>query len=180
MSRLNLIIDLEATCWEKDPEQREKSEVIEIGALLFDPAERRVLEEFQTFVRPTRHPVLSEFCTKLTTIRQSQVDAAPGFPQALERLLSTLVRDRSVLLASWGDYDREQLRKECKRHSIRWPFGKKHLNLKDTFAKWKGRRPCGLAEAMAVLGMTFEGTPHRGIDDVRQIARVYSQMLKRA
>ncbi len=179
MSRLLLITDVESTCWKDDPLQREKSEVIEWGSILYDPETRRSVGEFQSFIRPVRQPQLSEFCTALTTIRQSQVDEAPLFAEVLERLRTQLIGDRSVTFASWGEYDREQLQLDCKRHGVRWPFGKKHVNIKQEFADWKRCRPCGLGQAIAMLGMTFQGTPHRGIDDARQVARVYSLLVSR-
>ena len=44
---------------------------------------------------------------------------------------------------------------------------------KTTVARALGRRKrFGLAEAVRRLGMEFEGSHHRGIDDARNIARV--------
>lgn len=34
------------------------------------------------------------------------------------------------------------------------------------------RAPKGVAKVLARLGMEFEGTPHRGIDDMRNIIRI--------
>ncbi len=180
MSRLLLITDIESTCWKDDPRQREESEVIEWGSVLYDPDTRCSIGEFQSFIRPVRHSQLSEFCTRLTTIRQSQVDEAPVFSEVLERLETQFLGDRPVTFASWGKYDREQLQLDCKRNGVRWPFGTKHLNIKQEFAAWKRCRPCGIGQAIASLGMVFQGTPHRGIDDARQVARVYSLLLSRS
>ena len=33
----------------------------------------------------------------------------------------------------------------------------------------------GVGGALRYLGLEFEGTPHRGIDDARNIARIYSE-----
>jgi inhibitor of KinA sporulation pathway (predicted exonuclease) len=176
MPRNWLIVDCEATCWENDPDQRAKSEIIEIGCVLFAPDRRQVLETFQSFVRPVAHPLLSDFCTALTTIRQRDVDAAPAFAQAAESLRARLLEGRPTVFASWGDYDRLALLAECKRHRVRWPFGKKSVNVKQLFADWKRCRPCGLGQALTMMGMTFDGTPHRGIDDARQIARICARL----
>ena len=77
-----LVVDLEATCDERGRLPREEMETIEIGAVLIDGAllmKSGALEsrgEFQCFIRPIRHPVLSEFCRQLTSIRQEDVDQA--------------------------------------------------------------------------------------------------------
>jgi hypothetical protein len=75
-----LVIDLEATCDAERPMPRNETEIIEIGALLCDGQTLCPEAEFQTFVRPVRHPRLTPFCVELTTIRQSDVDGAPTFP----------------------------------------------------------------------------------------------------
>jgi len=76
-----IIFDLEATCWERPI--RHRQEIIEIGAIKINEA-YQITEEFQIFVKPSRHPILSEFCKELTSIRQEDVDAAPPFPMALD------------------------------------------------------------------------------------------------
>lgn len=177
MARDLLIVDLEATCWENDPERALESEIIEIGAVLYDPDTKTSKDELQTFVRPVRHPTLSAFCTSLTTIRQRDVDRAPGFAEALDLLQQRFFQSGRVLLASWGDYDRLQLQQDCRLHGLKYPFGKKHLNVKARFAEKLRCRPCSLGQALVMLHMEFEGTPHRGIDDARNIARVAGKVL---
>ncbi|MEL6846224.1 MAG: exonuclease domain-containing protein, partial [Bacteroidota bacterium] len=65
-SNMNYIIfDLEATCW-RDRGSGYQSEIIEIGALSINQAQQ-IQSEFSQFVRPQIHPLLSPFCTELTT-----------------------------------------------------------------------------------------------------------------
>ncbi|MCY4501696.1 MAG: exonuclease domain-containing protein, partial [Alphaproteobacteria bacterium] len=80
-----LVVDLEATCSDDDSVPKHEMEIIEIGAVLVEPAGLQPVGEFQSFVRPGLHPRLTGFCTGLTTIRQSDVDAAPRFPEVLKR-----------------------------------------------------------------------------------------------
>src|SRR5688500_7338416 len=82
-----LVIDVEATCSRcRVVVPIEEMEIIELGAVLLD-AVHGVIGEFETFVRPVRHPRLTPFCTELTGITQDDVDRAPGFPQALAAFL---------------------------------------------------------------------------------------------
>lgn len=61
-------------------------EIIEVGAVTVDAANLQVVDEFQSFVRPTRHPRLTEFCTGLTSIAQQDVDNAPVFQFVIARI----------------------------------------------------------------------------------------------
>lgn len=44
------------------------------------------IDQFHSYVRPNLHPTLTPFCTELTGIQQSQVDAAPPFHQVLKSM----------------------------------------------------------------------------------------------
>lgn len=171
--RVLLIVDLEATCWERSTHRAEDMETIEIGALIVDPrAPQTPAREFERLVRPTLRPQLSAFCTQLTGIRQDEVDAAAGFGEVFARFLEWVGDPERVLFASWGRYDRRQLQTDCARQGIEYPFGEQHLNLKHWCAARLGARPGGLAQAVARCGFTFAGRHHRGLDDARNIWRV--------
>lgn len=66
--RFYLVIDLEATTSDDGSLPPEQMETIEIGAVLVDAQTLAVVDEYQSFVRPVRHPRLLPFCTKLTSI----------------------------------------------------------------------------------------------------------------
>jgi inhibitor of KinA sporulation pathway (predicted exonuclease) len=168
-----LVIDLEATCSEDRAIPPDRMETIEIGAVLVRASTFVVEDEFQSFVRPVRHPVLLPFCTKLTGITQAMVDGAPGFPEAFAALRKHLVSGRAGLMwGSWGRYDERQLKQDCALHRV--PFHMPpHVNLKTTFAETQGvRKKQGMAQALALCGLKLEGAHHRGIDDARNIARM--------
>jgi inhibitor of KinA sporulation pathway (predicted exonuclease) len=170
-----IIVDLEATCWEHDPPA--PHETIEIGAVCFEVG-RGVQSEFQTFVRPFLQPILSPFCTQLTTIRQADVEAAPAFPEAFAAFCRWADTFAPFTLSAWGNYDRGQLQEDCLRQGVAYPFTN-YLNLKQAFARIRDIRPCGMKAALRLSGLTLDGTHHRGIDDVRNIARLVEVMLAR-
>jgi 3'-5' exoribonuclease 1 len=176
----HLVIDLEATCDDGGRIPREQTEIIEIGAVLVELDTLRVVEAFQTFVRPVIYPQLTAFCTKLTSIVQSDVDGAPGFVAAIAAL-SAFIAGRDVLFGSWGDYDRAQLALEALRHGLALPLGVHHFNIKQAFnERIGGHKRRGVGQALSYLGLHFEGTAHRGIDDARNIARLLPYALGRA
>jgi inhibitor of KinA sporulation pathway (predicted exonuclease) len=172
-----LVVDLEATCCDDGSIPREEMEIIEIGAVLVEAATLQPVREMQAFVRPIRHPRLTEFCTRLTTITQAEVDAAPRFPSAMARLRDFL-RGTDALFCSWGAYDRNQLQRDARRHGVPLPLGRDHLNLKAAFSRRLGEpREYGTGQALRRVGLSFQGTHHRAIDDARNIARLLPYAL---
>lgn len=177
--RRYLVVDLEATCDDQGSVPREEMEIIEIGAVLLDPASWRIEEEFNAFVRPVRNPRLTPFCTQLTSITQADVDRAPGFAEVIGQLQDWLRPFRLTAWGSWGNYDRRQIRQDAGFHGIGFPIEAAHFNLKDRFTRrlQLPRRP-GLGKALDIAGLTFEGTHHRAIDDARNIARLMPMMYR--
>src|SRR5262249_6220392 len=111
-----VVVDVEATCWKKGVFSRKK-ETIELGAVrLVRGCDQSKWPEFQTFVRPLRLPRLSSFCRELTGITQENVDAAPGFPDALRMFLEWAQPLECVVLAAWSPYDRWQLDLDLEAH----------------------------------------------------------------
>lgn len=172
-----LVVDLEATCDDLGAVPRHETEIIEIGAVLVEGRRLRPIAELMMFVRPILHPDLTPFCKQLTTIAQADVDAAPTFPIAAARLAAF---GRGALFCSWGNYDRNQLAADARRHGIEPPLGPAHCNLKEAFARARGsRRGLGTYSAMRSIGIEPSGTHHRGIDDARNIARMLPFVLGR-
>lgn len=168
-----LVIDFEATCCDKGTVPREHMEIIEIGAVMVEAASLQTVDEFQSFVRPVRHPRLTTFCTGLTSIHQQDVDDAPVFKDVIASFKSWLYQYSGFIFCSWGDYDLKQLRQDCDFHKVPYPISAPHLNVKRLMADRQqlSRKP-GLGEAVRLAGLEFSGTHHRGIDDARNIARL--------
>jgi 3'-5' exoribonuclease 1 len=171
-----IIVDLEATCW-RDMQDRERMEIIEIGAVRLPSGPGPAGDEFQRFVRPVQEPVLSDFCRELTSITQPDVDAAATFPSVFGELVEW-IGPLPFTLCSWGAYDLNQFRLDCRRHAIELPATfERHINLKAEFARKFKVRPPGMSAALKIAGMGLEGTHHRGIDDARNIARLARLVL---
>ena len=168
-----LVIDLEATCCNDGQFAREEMEIIEIGAVIADGKTLEPIDEFQTFVRPVRHPSLTTFCCELTGIEQKDVESAVGFVEAISQLTAWMEQYPNAVFCSWGEYDRRQFERDCTFHNVDWPFGNRHVNLKKRYSERFGlKRGQGLGEALKKHNLKFEGRPHRGIDDARNIVRM--------
>ena len=173
-----LIVDLEATCADDNSIPRQKMEMIEIGAVMLNSKTLDVESEYQIFIKPILHPVLTEFCKSLTSISQENVDTAPLFPDALKDFQSWFRPFGSYLFCSWGEYDKNQFKQDCKLHSVDYPFLEGHLNIKKAFSvAIDSKHKFGMDGALKKLGLQLEGVHHRGIHDARNIARIVRAIL---
>lgn len=171
-----VVVDLEATCWE-DGQTPDRMEIIEIGAVSLPAASQAGEAEFQSFVRPVSEPLLSKFCRKLTSIDQASIDTADTFPIVFKRFLEW-AGEEPFVLCSWGAYDLEQFRTDCRRHGMVFPSHlAKHINLKAAYSRLFSIKRCGMAAALKQQKLPLTGTHHRGIDDARNIARLANIIL---
>lgn len=174
-----LVVDLEATCCDRDSIARSHMEVIEIGAVMVHPESLTIIDEFQSFIKPIRHPILTDFCKSLTSISQTQVDRAPTYPEAIALLKKWLSPYSNGVFGSWGDFDRKQFQQDSNFHKLPFPIAYPHVNLKQLFSDNQGlEKRHGMAQALQLVGLPLEGTHHRGIDDARNIAKLLPYMLE--
>ena len=173
-----IIFDLEATCWEQS--KTSPNEIIEIGAVLINE-QQQIESEFQQFVQPTKHPQLSAFCRQLTSISQDEVDRAPLFPEAVEQFKDWFGYGKEdYCLCSWGKYDRRQLTEDCVLHGLESEWVKRHISLKHQYSKIRRlRKPLEMKGALDMEGLDLEGTHHRGIDDARNIAKIFLKCFEK-
>lgn len=171
-----VMVDLEATCW-RERSDRTQMEIIEIGAVVLDASAEPTGAEFSRFVRPIASPMLSDFCTELTSICQEDVDQADYFWTVFPEFVEWIDSEPFVL-CSWGAYDLNQFRQDCQRHKMTFPETfEQHINLKKEFARWQNIRPCGMSKALELMRLPLTGQHHRAIDDVRNIAKLAQLVL---
>lgn len=167
-----IVFDLEATCWEGADVRQ--SEIIEIGALKINE-QKQIVSEFARFIKPLRHPVLSDFCKNLTSIRQMDVDGAEYFNMVAEEFKRwTGYGETEYILCSWGFYDKKQFESDCQLYGINTEWVTPHVNLKQQHGSIrKLQRAIGMKSALQLEGISLDGTHHRGIDDARNIAKIF-------
>jgi len=174
-----IIFDLEATCWEEKNDR--VNEIIEIGAVRLS-SNLEVVDTFSEFVKPTINPELTEFCKTLTSIKQENIRGAKMFNEAIgdfERWIFSF--DGDVELVSWGYYDKNQIIQESslKNYSgdIINLLEEKHMSLKHEFAKMRKERTCGMKKALNKLNLPLDGAHHRGIDDAKNIVKIFKKVF---
>ncbi|MCB0660594.1 MAG: exonuclease domain-containing protein [Saprospiraceae bacterium] len=168
-----IIFDLEASCWLGRP-PKGQNEIIEIGAVKVDQFQQ-VVSVFNKFVKPTVNPILSEFCKKLTSISQEDVDRSKTFPLVIEDFMDWAdIEHEDYLLISWGKYDKAQLMLDCTLHHIDTEWLDKHINLKSAYRHLrKLKDEPGLKKAVKMEGFEFSGIHHRAISDAENLAKIF-------
>ncbi|NXG56435.1 ERI2 exoribonuclease, partial [Hemiprocne comata] len=165
---------------------------VEFPAVLLNTSTGEIEAEFHTYVQPHEHPILSEFCTKLTGITQNQVDEGIPLNICLSQFLKwiqKIQKEKKVIFSSdtqshstseakpctfvtWTDWDLGVcLHYECKRKQLRKPdILNSWIDLKATYRAFYNRKPKGLSGALQDLGIAFAGREHCGLDDSRNTA----------
>jgi inhibitor of KinA sporulation pathway (predicted exonuclease) len=173
-----IIFDLEATCWLGRP-PKGMNEIIEIGAIKVNDYGEAV-SRFTRFIKPSINPVLSDFCKKLTSISQDDVDRSKLFPNVVEEFMDWIgVDEESYYLISWGKYDKQQLMQDCGLHRLDVEWLKMHYNLKPAYREIKNLKDePGLKKAVKLEGFEFTGVHHRAISDAENLAKIFIKYFK--
>jgi inhibitor of KinA sporulation pathway (predicted exonuclease) len=170
-----IVLDVEATCWRNNLWTKKK-ETIELGAVRWTRKRTKKRREFQTFVRPVRIPKLSTFCIELTGIKQSDVDPAPTFPEALHAFLEWAQPLDEMLLATWSRYDLWQLDLDLEFHHLP-KLDLPHVDIKKLATKIVGGK--SFAATAKALGLEVGEDRHRAIADARLTAEILDRLLER-
>ncbi|MGY3301811.1 3'-5' exoribonuclease 1 [Pseudomonas sp. PvR086] len=179
-------VDLEATCDDVGANESSRSlvvvpdqmETIEIGLVVIDLETLEVVDEFQRFVRPQINPVLTDFCKQLTSIQQADVDGASTYAEVGQELEAFIARYKDAAWASWGDYDARQLERDAGFAACPSLLsGLQHYNVRKWHKGLYDDQPKSLKLTVESLGLVWQGTYHRGIDDARNVASIVKEML---
>jgi len=125
MTLFPLVLDFEATT-EVIPR-----ELTEIGAVMLSPDTFAPVREFQSYIRPTLHPQLSDHCKRVTGFTQATVNAATPFTDVWNRFLEWMEDEplSGVVLCGWGPFEWWWLRDECALRSLRAPPFTRYVDL---------------------------------------------------
>ncbi|ROL47527.1 3'-5' exoribonuclease 1 [Anabarilius grahami] len=152
------VVDFEATCEENNPPDY-LHEIIEFPMVLIDTH----------------------------TLEIKMVDDAKPFNQVLKQAVSWLQkkelgRKYKYTFLTDGSWDMGKfLNTQCKLSRIKYPqFARKWINIRKSYGNFYkvARAQTKLICMLENLGMEYDGRPHCGLDDSRNIARIAIHMLK--
>ncbi|PNJ14696.1 ERI1 exoribonuclease 2 isoform X3 [Pongo pygmaeus] len=194
-----IVIDFESTCW-NDGKHHHSQEIIEFPAVLLNTSTGQIESEFQAYVQPQEHPILSEFCMELTGIKQAQVDEGVPLKICLSQFckwIHKIQQQKNIIFATgvsepstsevklcafvtWSDWDLGVcLEYECKRKQLLKPvFLNSWIDLRATYKLFYRRKPKGLSGALQEVGIEFSGREHSGLDDSRNTSLLAWKMIR--
>ncbi|XP_065802931.1 3'-5' exoribonuclease 1 isoform X4 [Muntiacus reevesi] len=152
------IIDFEATCEEGNPPEF-IHEIIEFPVVLLNTH----------------------------TLEIEQVDRADTFPQVLKKVidwmkLKELGTKYKYSILTDGSWDMSKfLNIQCQLSRLKYPpFAKKWINIRKSYGNFYKvpRSQTKLTIMLEKLGMDYDGRPHSGLDDSKNIARIAVRMLQ--
>lgn len=178
-----IVIDFEATCSETN--DNFIHEIIEFPAVLIDTQNMAVCNIFQRFCKPRINPILTDFCSNLTGISQEQVNKAKEFPEVFKEFedwlsLHGLGSEHKFAILTDGPWDMARfLKTQTDISDIPFPsWAKQWINLRKAYSAFYGVGRVNLQHMLDDLGMVFEGRPHCGLDDAKNIANITVGLLK--
>jgi len=185
-----LILDFEATCG--DAIEKGEREIIEFPTLLYNLRTNEVQAQFHEYVKPVRHPALTEFCTELTGITQNTVDAADTFPGVWLRFQKWLKSSGALespadyAFLTCGNWDLKTMLPEQLAYTAtvnpdfdstipspldRW------INIKKSFGShYNTKKNKSMTGMLNHAKLGLEGKHHSGIDDCKNISRIVMKM----
>ncbi|XP_037774123.1 ERI1 exoribonuclease 3-like [Penaeus monodon] len=129
-----LVLDFEATC--DQDKLIQPQEIIEFPVLKINASSFETELIFHEFIKPFHNPKLTDFCIRLTTISQAEVDNGKPF-RTVMHLFDTWIKeevglDKNFLFVTCGDWDlKTMLPSQCQKENIQVPnYCKKWHNIK--------------------------------------------------
>ncbi|XP_063150818.1 3'-5' exoribonuclease 1 isoform X1 [Candoia aspera] len=180
------VIDFEATCEERNQPDF-THEIIEFPVVLLNTQTLQIEDTFQQYVKPEINPQLSDFCINLTGISQELVEKADEFPKVLQSVVDWMKQKElgskySYSILTDGSWDMSKfLNIQCRVSRLKYPsFAKKWINIRKSYGNFYKvpRSQTKLSTMLEKLGMDYDGRPHSGLDDSKNIARIAIRMLQ--
>lgn len=185
--RFLAVLDFEATCDERGRDSSfnpAEQEIIELPVGLIDTERREVIDTFRRLVRPVVQPVLTPFCTQLTSLQQHQLDGQPTITEAVGDFegwaTGHSLSPDNCCMVTCGDWDLlhmwpRQVGLAPGLHTP--PLFRLWINIKVIFRAHQGRKAPGMMGMLRHLGIGHVGHHHLGIDDVRNLCNLALWLL---
>lgn len=107
--------DFEFNCTDIRHQNNNKLEIISVGMIICDE-KNNVLEEFKSYVKPTKAPRLSDKCKGITEIHQNDIDSAKDLETVCQEMLQLLLKYNLKVLSVWGSHDKLVMYNDSKLH----------------------------------------------------------------
>lgn len=173
-----LFIDFEFTMPEsKSNPKGFYPEIIEVG--LVSVARNKIQDQYSSYVRPERFPILTERCKSFLKIPQEKVNEGISFANLIDILKKYHDKYAKTTIITWGNMDMKVLRMNCQKHNLPFPFTGKQRDLSMEYKHFFGdQNQTGLWKAVEEYGKEGVGKHHCALDDALTTYNIFNLVEK--
>lgn len=177
-----LLVDFEFTTYNR-PVGRPSayfSEIIEIGAVLFDGESFKELARYQSFVKPRFFPKQAKDSMDFCMITEKDMKQAAEFPDMVKKM-AEMYKAGETYFVAWGDSDYNVLDTACKRYKIANPIKfEDYLDLAEGYKLMKGDNyTTGLKAATGEQEVDTAGLWHTAFDDANNTGKLLKKLVEK-
>jgi len=175
MKNINLLVlDLEMN--------KPSGTIIQVGCVIGNLVTGVILEEYTAHIKINEK--LSEYITKLTGIKQVDIDNGITLAEAYEKIKELHKKYECFRnFLQWGQGDSEYLRKCLNLDDEIFIGGRRTIDAKTIYVSYRFANnlshQSGLSKSMVKLGLLFNGKKHQACDDARNTFTIYRELLRR-
>lgn len=170
------VIDLECLCWEDNNPKKTYAEIIEIGIAQLNCKTLEITKVEQILIRPEGN--VSEYCTNLTGLTWDKL-RKEGLP--FLGACNRMIKNFGTISRGWaafGEGDNAAFKQNCVLKKAPYPLRNNCLDISSLIMLSNGlSERISLQDALTLYGIEFEGTPHKGVDDAYNTAKLLSKLL---
>jgi inhibitor of KinA sporulation pathway (predicted exonuclease) len=174
-----IFFDFEMLCSDKGM-AFENMEAIRLGAVKYD-LETESISYFDRFIRPENREPLTEFCTTLTGINDSDLADAYDFKIVFDEFLAWVGGLKKTRYFSWSPSDLSRLKIDAVKHEIPLrtigKIEKRYIDFQAIFKKRVSKGNVSVEAALALYGLEFIGEKHNPMYDAYNTLRIYLSFL---
>ncbi|WP_456274612.1 3'-5' exonuclease [Bacillus sp. AK031] len=154
----------------------ENMEAIRLGAVKYD-LNSKCITTFDRFIQPTTQEPLSDFCKKLTGIRDVDLFSADMFPVVFKEFLYWVGGVKKTRFFSWSKSDLSRLKMDSLLHELPQATIEKienrYVDFQHVFSKRVSKDNLSVENALALYGVEFEGEAHNPMYDAYNTLQIF-------
>ncbi|KIL42593.1 3'-5' exonuclease KapD [Jeotgalibacillus soli] len=151
-------------------------EIIEVGLVCVK--DRKLMNQYSSYVRPRVFKRLSRRCRSFLNISQENVDSGITLA-ALVKHLSSINDDGQNTVITWGNMDMKVLKQNCEKARLSFPFTGDFVDLSMEYKRFFGdRNQTGLWKAVQEYGKDGIGNHHKALDDAMTTYHIHQLVEK--
>ncbi|WP_161568376.1 3'-5' exonuclease [Anaerobacillus alkaliphilus] len=155
------------------------SEIVEIGACKVDLKSKKIIDQFQLYIKP-KSGYVSKSTRKFIKVTKEELKDAVTFNQGIKTFSDWLGED--YYLCAWGKDDKAHIINQCVRNKIKLDWFRNYNDLQKQIGDIlveQNNSQLGLKNALTIAGIEPVGKAHRGIDDAINTAELLLHFVEK-